>query len=145
MDSDSLLGEFNQDEIDDFKKKIWPLMRKNPVEPMEILPFIDGITEVDKEEIKAASKYMGKIAAIDRLHEALTIRNSKCFNSFLIALHDCKYEDLWIKINEMGNNILSNRTSQSSRTRETQVNNTQKTEQQNSNCTEKILLTAGDL
>lgn len=143
MDSD-LLEDLTEDKFNDLKKKIWPLMRKNPIEPMEILPFICNITEMDKEEIKAASKYRGKMAAIDRLHEALMTRNANCFKSFLTALHDNESRDLWKKIIEMGKNISSNKTSQSSRTRETQVNNIQKPIQQNSKYTEKIPFTRGD-
>eukprot|EP00105_Crassostrea_gigas_P043311 XP_019927459.1 PREDICTED: uncharacterized protein LOC109620152 isoform X3 [Crassostrea gigas] len=89
--------------MDHFKlvRDIWPLLREHLVDPLEILPDIQGFTDVDREDIKAAA-LRSKIQAIDKLQEALRRRNFRCFKSFLYALLKHKYVDLAMEIAERG-------------------------------------------
>ena len=89
--------------MDHFKlvRDIWPLLREHLVDPLEILPDIQGFTDVDREDIKAAA-LRSKIQAIDKLQEALRRRNFRCFQSFLYALLKHKYVDLAMEIAERG-------------------------------------------
>lgn len=89
--------------MDHFKlvRDIWPLLREHLVDPLEILPDIQGFTDVDREDIKAAA-LRSKIQAIDKLQEALRRRNFRCFESFLYALLKHQYVDLAVEIAERG-------------------------------------------
>lgn len=89
--------------MDHFKlvRDIWPLLREHLVDPLEILPDIQGFTDVDREDIKAAA-LRSKIQAIDKLQEALRRRNFRCFQSFLYALLKHQYVDLAMEIAERG-------------------------------------------
>lgn len=68
---------------------------------MEILPYIQGFTDVDIESIKAAA-LRSKIEAIDKLQEALRRRDINCFISFLYALLDHGNEALAMEIARRG-------------------------------------------
>ena len=74
-------------------REIWPLLRESLLDPCEILPYIRGLTDNDVEGIKAAMN-TSKIAAIDRLYDALRRRDINCFRSFLRALLKANYEHL---------------------------------------------------
>lgn len=89
--------------MDHFKlvRDIWPLLRDRLLDPIEILPDIQGFTDVDREDIKAAAR-RSKIEAIDKLQEALRRRNFRCFISFLYALLKHEYVDLAMEIAERG-------------------------------------------
>lgn len=82
-------------------RDIWPLLREHLVDPNEILPYIQGFTDVDREDIKAAAK-RSKIEAIDKLQEALRRRDFRCFKSFLYALLNHEYADLAMEIADRG-------------------------------------------
>ena len=82
-------------------REIWPLLRESLLDPIEILPNIRGLTDNDVEGIKAAMN-TNKIAAIDRLYEALRRRDINCFRSFLRALLKAHYEHLVQKIMTKG-------------------------------------------
>lgn len=112
---------------------------------MEILPFIRGFSENDIDEITSASKNRTNNESIYSLYEAIRRRNLDCFKSFLAALHEHEYGNLWMKIREIGKTILSNRTSLSLRTKNilTQLN-TQISDQHKSKSKEKISLAEGD-
>lgn len=141
---DLLLNELNVDEIDSLKRDIWPLLRTHKVKPLEILPFIRGLSENDIDEITSAAKNRTQNESIDNLSDALKRRNLDCFKSFLAALLEHEYGNLWMAIKEIGKTILSERTSLRTKDILTQVNNTQKSDQQNSKSTGKILFTEGD-
>lgn len=89
--------------MDHFKllRDIWPLLRDRLLDPLEILPYIQGFTDVDREDIKAAAK-RSKIEAIDKLQEALRRRDFRCFKSFLHALMNHGYADLAMEIADRG-------------------------------------------
>lgn len=143
---DLILKELNMEEFDSLKRSIWSPLRKHSIKPMEILPFIRGFSENDIDEITSAAKNRTKNESIDNLYEAIRRRNLDCFKSFLAALLEHEYVNLWMEILKIGKTILSNRNSPSLKTKEilTQVNNTQKSDQQNSKYTKKIPLTEGD-
>lgn len=82
-------------------RDIWPLLRERLVDPLELLPYIPGFTDVDREDIKAAA-LRSKIQAIDKLQEALRRRNFRCFESFLYALLQNNYVDLAMEIAKRG-------------------------------------------
>lgn len=82
-------------------RDIWPLLREHLVDPNEILPYIQGFTDVDREDIKAAAK-RSKIEAIDKLQEALRRRDFRCFKSFLHALMNHGYAELALEIADRG-------------------------------------------
>lgn len=84
---------------DHFKlvREIWPLLRDSMLDPLEILPDIQGFSDFDKEDIKAAAQ-RNKIQAIDKLQEALRRRDFRCFKSFLNALRKHEYENLAMEI-----------------------------------------------
>lgn len=82
-------------------REIWPLLRDSLLDPIEILPNIRGLTDHDVEGIKAAMN-TSKIAAIDKLYEALRRRDINCFRSFLRALLKSNSEHLVQKIMTIG-------------------------------------------
>lgn len=82
-------------------RDIWPLLRDRLIDPLEILPYMQGFTDVDREDIKAAAK-RSKIEAIDKLQEALRRRDFRCFKSFLHALMNQGYADLAMEIADRG-------------------------------------------
>ena len=82
-------------------RDIWPLLRESLLDPIEILPNIRGLTDNDVEGIKAAMN-TNKIAAIDRLYEALRRRDINCFRSFLLALRKANSKHLVQKIMTRG-------------------------------------------
>ena len=82
-------------------REIWPLLRASLLDPIEILPNIRGLTDNDVEGIKAAMN-TSKIAAIDRLYEALRRRDKKCFHSFLSVLWNGNYRHLANEIMGIG-------------------------------------------
>lgn len=131
---DLLLNELNVDEIDSLKRDIWPLLRTHKVKPLEILPFIRGLSENDIDEITSAAKNRTQNDSIDNLYEALKRRNLDCFKSFLAALLEHEYGNLWMAIMEIGKKNFIKKKSPTLRTIEilTQVNNSQKSDQQNS-------------
>lgn len=99
---DLLLNELNVDEIDSLKRDIWPLLRTHKVKPLKILPFIRGLSENDIDEITSAAKKRTQNDSIDNLYEALRRRNLDCFKSFLAALLEHEYGNLWMAIMEIG-------------------------------------------
>lgn len=109
---DLLLNELNVDEIDSLKRDIWPLLRTHKVKPLEILPFIRGLSENDIDEITSAAKNRTQYESIDNLSDALKRRNLDCFKSFLAALLEHEYGNLWMAITEIGKTILSKRNHQ---------------------------------
>lgn len=127
------LNELNEDEFDTLMREIWPLLRRHKIKPMEILPFVHGFTEYDKDDISSAAKNRTNTECIDSLYEAIRRRNRDCFISFLDALRENEYDNLWMAIMTTGKTILSNRKPPSLITKEnlTQANNTQKLDQQN--------------
>lgn len=60
------LNELNEDEFDTLMREIWPLLRRHKIKPMEILPFVHGFTEYDKDDISSAAK-------IGRIPNVLTV------------------------------------------------------------------------
>lgn len=141
---DLLLNKLNVAEFVRLKRETWPLLRTHKVKPLEILPFIRGLSENDIDEITSAAKNRTQNESIDNLSDALKRRNLDCFKSFLAALLEHEYGNLWMAIKEIGETILSERTSLRTKDILTQVNNTQKSDQQNSKSTGKILFTEGD-
>lgn len=141
---DYLLNELNMAEFDRLRRETWPLLRTHKVKPLEILPFIRGLSENDIDEITSAAKNRTQYESIDNLSDALKRRNLDCFKSFLAALLEHEYGNLWMEIMEIGKTILSDRKSLRTEEILTQVNNTQKSDQQNSKSTGKILFTEGD-
>lgn len=109
---DLLLNELNVDEIDSLKRDIWPLLRTHKVKPLEILPFIRGLSENDIDEITSAAKNRTQNDSIDNLYDALRRRNLDCFKSFLAALLEHEYGNLWMAIMEIGKKKLSKRNHQ---------------------------------
>lgn len=53
-----------------------------------------------------------KNESIDNLYDALRRRNLDCFKSFLAALLEHEYGNLWMAIMEIGKTILSKRNHQ---------------------------------
>lgn len=109
---DLLLNELNVNEIDSLKREIWPLLRTHEVKPLEILPFIRGLSENDIDEITSAAKNRTRNKSIDNLYDALKRRNLDCFKSCLAALLEYDHGNLWMAIMEIGKTILSNRNHQ---------------------------------
>lgn len=139
------MDELNEDEFKTLMREIWPLLRSHKIKPMEILPFVRGFSEYDKDEISSAAKNRTNIECIDSLYEAIRRRNRGCFKSFLDALLEHEYDNLWMAIMTTGKTILSNRKPPSLTTKEnsTQANDTQKLDQQNRKSTEKFPFTKG--
>lgn len=129
---DLLLNELNVNEIDSLKREIWPLLRTHKVKPLEILPFIRGLSENDIDEITSAAKNRTQNDSIDNLYEALRRRNLDCFKSFLAALLEHEYGNLWMAIMEIGKKKIIKKKSPTLRTIEilTQVNNSQRPTEQ---------------
>lgn len=140
------LNELNEDEFDTLMREIWPLLRRHKIKPMEILPFVHGFTEYDKDDISSAAKNRTNTECIDSLYEAIRRRNRDRFISFLDALRENEYDNLWMAIMTTGKTILSNRKPPSLITKEnlTQANNTQKLDQQNRKSTKTFPYTKGD-
>lgn len=101
---DLILNELN--EFRSLKREIWSLLRIHSVKPMEILPFIRGFSENDIDEITSAAKNRTNNESIYSLYEAIRRRNLVCFKSFLAALHEHEYGNIWIKIREIGKTIF---------------------------------------
>lgn len=106
------MNELNVAEFDSLKREIWSLLRTHKVKPLEILPFIRGLSENDIDEITSAAKNRTQNKSIDNLYDALKRRNLDCFKSFLAALLEHEYGNLWMEIMEIGKTILSNRNHQ---------------------------------
>lgn len=106
------MNELNVAEFDSLKREIWSLLRTHKVKPLEILPFIRGLSENDIDEITSAAKNRTQNKSIDNLYEALRRRNLDCFKSFLDALLAHEYGNLWMSIMERGKEILSKRNQQ---------------------------------
>lgn len=53
---DLLLNKLNVAEFVRLKRETWPLLRTHKVKPLEILPFIRGLSENDIDEITSAAK-----------------------------------------------------------------------------------------
>lgn len=121
-------------EFDSLKREIWSLLRTHKVKPLEILPFIRGLSENDIDEITSAAKNRTQNKSIDNLYDALKRRNLDRFKSFLAALLEHEYGNLWMAIMEIGKKKIIKKKSPTLRTIEilTQVNNSQKSDKQNS-------------
>ncbi|XP_048755874.2 uncharacterized protein LOC125666699 [Ostrea edulis] len=83
-------------------REIWPLLRKYIIDPIELIPYIQGLNDNDVESIKAAYN-TSKMTAIDRLYDALRRRDINCFHSFLIALSEHGYRHVAQEIMKIGN------------------------------------------
>lgn len=62
--------------------------------------------------IKQTAKNRTQNESIDNLYDALKRRNLDCFKSFLAALLEHEYGNLWMAIIEIGITILSKRNHQ---------------------------------
>lgn len=113
---DLLLNELNVNEIDSLKREIWPLLRTHKVKPLEILPFIRGLSEND---------------IIDNLYEALRRRNLDCFKRFLLLFLNMSMEIYGWQLWRLVKKIIKKK-SPTLRTIEilTQVNNSQRPTEQ---------------
>ena len=77
----------SSDDVREIIRKFYICLRNN-VNPQEITPIIDDLTNFDRQQILATAKHEGDMVGNDKLLDAIKRRSTRCFASFVTHLRN---------------------------------------------------------